>query len=71
MPLPRHQDPLLDYLAGSCQDLAQREADMAGHAEDPMVLEVASALQCLLSFSPAASPPDGERYPLPRLCSGF
>jgi hypothetical protein len=56
-------DPLIGYIASLCHDLVGREASSSEVMQDPMLLEVACALQQNLRYSPSTSPPGGERYP--------
>ncbi|CAN6198765.1 unnamed protein product [Urochloa humidicola] len=58
-----HPDPIVDFLAGLCQDAGRREVFFSDPAQDPMLLEVASVMQHQLSYSPSSSPPPSERYP--------
>ncbi|CAO2162745.1 unnamed protein product [Urochloa humidicola] len=53
-PLRHHPDPIIDFLAGLCQDSELS----SGREHDPMLMEVAGAL----SYSPSTSPTGSARY---------
>ncbi|CAO2039669.1 unnamed protein product [Urochloa humidicola] len=51
-----HPDPIIDFLAGLCQNSGRCESFLSRPLEDPMLLEVAGAMQQRISYSPSASP---------------